>query len=84
MGANYREFMGGSAADRWGEGGGDKRGSLPRTPNVRGPPNSTGLVQISSGSSITFQSSFFKGFVSLNFQLKSACFLVSLLGVLGC
>ena len=84
MGANYPEFMGGSAADRWGEGGGGNRGSLLRAPNVRGPPNSTGFVQINSGSSITFQSSFFKGFVSLYFRLKSACFLVFLLGVLGC
>ena len=31
-----------SAAD----GGGDKRGILPRAPSVRGPPNSAELVQI--------------------------------------
>ena len=52
-----------SAADRGGQ-----QGSLPRTPSVRGPPNSAGLVQRSS---VTSQS---KGLVSLYFRLKSACF----------
>ena len=33
------------------------RGSLPRSPSVRGPPNSARLVQIRSGLSVTFQSS---------------------------
>ena len=38
-----------------------------------GSPNGAGFVQIRSGSSITFQSRFFKGLVSLYFLLKSAC-----------
>ena len=38
-----------------------------QAPSVRGPPNSAGLIQIRSGSSVTFQSSFFKGFVLLFF-----------------
>ena len=33
----------------------------------QGAPNSAGLIQIRSGSSFTFQSSFFKGFVLLHF-----------------
>ena len=44
--------------------------------SVAGPPNSPGLFQIRSGSSVTFQSSFFKGFILLYFRLNSACFLV--------
>ena len=51
-----------------------RRDSLPKAPSIRGPPNVAGLVQIISGLSVTFQSSFFKGFVSLYFQLKPACF----------
>ena len=54
-------------------GRGGNRGSLPQVPSVKGPPNSAGLVQIRSGMSVTFQSSFFKGLVSLCFQLNSAC-----------
>ena len=53
---------------------GGNRGSLPQASSVRGPPNSARLVQIRSSSSVTFQSSFFKGFVSLYFRLKSAYF----------
>ena len=51
-----------------------KEGSFCHVPNVRGPPNSVALVQIRFHSSVTFQSSFFKGFVSLYFRLKSVCF----------
>ena len=36
-------------------------------PPGQGAPNSAGLIQIRSGSSFTFQSSFFKGFVLLHF-----------------
>ena len=41
------------AVFRWGGGGGSNRGSLPRAPSVRGPPNSGELFQIRSGSSFT-------------------------------
>ena len=53
---------------------GGNRDSLSWAPSVRGPPNSARQVQIRSGLSVTFQSSFFKGFVSLYFRLKSTCF----------
>ena len=38
-----------------------------------GPPNSARLIQIRSGSSVTFQYSFFEGLVLLYFRLKSSC-----------
>ena len=47
------------------QGGGGNRGSLP------GPQPVPDLFKISS--SVTFQSSFFKGLVSLYFRVKSAC-----------
>ena len=53
------------------QGGGGNRGSLPRIPSVRGPPNSAGLVQDQFVSHIPVY--FFKGLVSLYFRVKSAC-----------
>ena len=52
-------------------------GGIGPGPQCKGAPNSARLIQIRFGSSVTFQSSFFKGFVSLYFQLKSACFFAS-------
>ena len=49
-------------------GGGEGQGQF-----VLGPQ----CIQIRPGSSVTFQSSFFKGFVSLYFRLKSVCFFAS-------
>ena len=41
--------------------------SLPCVPRVYGPPTVLDSFNLRSGSSFTFQSSFFKGFVSLHF-----------------
>ena len=49
------------------------RGSLPRAPNARGPPNSAGLVRIRCVRQSHSSQDFFKGLVSLYFRLKSAC-----------
>ena len=47
----------------------EARAVCPRPPSVRGPPNSSNKIRLS----VTFQSSFFKGLVSMYFRLKSAC-----------
>ena len=51
-----------------------KGGPFPYAPNVRGPPNSATLAQVRCRSSVTFQSTFLKGFISLYSWVKSACF----------
>ena len=60
----WDEGHGNSAADRKGGGG----GQFAPGPQCKGAPNSARLVQIRSGTSVTFQSSFFKGLVSLYFD----------------
>ena len=57
--------------------GGWQQGQFVPALSVRGPPNSVRLVQIRSSSSVTFQFSFFKVFVSLYFRLKPTCFIAS-------
>ena len=57
-----------SATDR-----GDNRGSLPWAPSVRGALKQCRTCSNKIRLSLTFQSSFFKGLVSLYFRVRSAC-----------
>ena len=59
-----------SATDR----GRGQQGQFALGPQCKGAPKQCGLVEIRSGLSVTFQSSFFKGFIFLYFQLL-LCFM---------
>ena len=56
-----------------GGGEGGNRGSLPQAPQCKGAPKQCRTCSNKMRSSVTFQSSFVKGLVSLYFQLKSTC-----------